>query len=35
VTLAVARQFGEVSRWGLTWAVQRRGDDWAKVALDK
>ena len=33
VTLAVARQFGEVSRWGLTWAMQRRGDDWEKLSL--
>jgi len=35
VTLAVFRHFGEVSRWGLTWAVRRRGDTWEKVNLGK
>jgi predicted O-methyltransferase YrrM len=35
VTLAVYRQFGEVSRWGLTWAMRRRGDAWEKVNLGK
>ena len=33
VTLAVWRQFGAVSRWGLTWAMQRSGTDWQKVVL--
>lgn len=33
VTLAVWRHFGEVSRWGLTWAMQRHGQSWRKVAL--
>ena len=35
VTLAVWRQFGDdISRWGLTWAMQRQGDDWRKITLD-
>lgn len=34
VTLAVWRHFGPVSRWGLTWAMQRRGDGWAPIILD-
>lgn len=34
VTLAVWRHFGAVSRWGLTWAMQRAGGSWSKVALN-
>jgi predicted O-methyltransferase YrrM len=33
VSLAVFRHFGQVSRWGLTWAMRRRGPDWVKVTL--
>jgi predicted O-methyltransferase YrrM len=33
VTLAVWRQFGPVSRWGLTWAMQRRGESWVPITL--
>jgi len=33
VSLAVWRHFGDVSRWGLTWAMQRSGDTWTKVTL--
>jgi predicted O-methyltransferase YrrM len=33
VSLAVFRHFGQVSRWGLTWAMRRRGPDWVKVTF--
>jgi predicted O-methyltransferase YrrM len=34
VTLAVWRHFGDdISRWGLTWAMQRRGEAWVKAVL--
>ena len=34
VTLAVFRYFGDVSRWGLTWAMQRHGKEWTRVVLE-
>lgn len=33
VTLAVAEIFGEVSSWGGFWAMQKRGNEWHKIAL--
>lgn len=33
VTLAVAEIFGEVSSWGGFWAMQKQGNQWAKINL--
>ncbi len=33
VTLAVAEIFGEVSVWGGFWAMEKRGNQWHKIAL--
>ena len=35
VTLAVWRHFGDVSRCGLTWAMQKRADQWHKVVISE
>ena len=34
VTLAVAREFGEVSTWDGFWAVRFSGEEWRQVTLD-